>query len=815
MTMPTEASKRLGRRGEVVAVIVVYVVLLIAASGLPVLRGRVVLPADLAFFYYEPWAKVRPEGLRHASNALLSDPIVQFLPWDHYLGRRLNAGEMPVWNPHSFTGEPFIANIQTSVFFPLEIPLVRLLGAERAIGVIGLVCLLFGGFTLHWFSRARGLAFLPSLLGGAVFLLCGVMTAWFSYRNVRVLCFFPLLLLLADRLAKRRDVGSAAWLAIAVGASFFGGHIETSFYVVFATGCYFLARWCSETGSTWRALPTGMVVAVLVLVWAIAVAAVQMFPFVEALFLSDSFAIRSFRSTRDYFLPMKCLLTLVVPDAFGNPSKGHYWGPANWCEIAAYAGILPLLLSGLAALNAWRKRCNWLWVALALFSLAMTYGAPILFPSIVKLPGFSVSVNTRMILVFDVAVAILAAEGMALLQRHEISTRAIASLVVMAVIAAAVVSFRVFDHFFDSHSTETYIHLRRALDDCRVAVVTFLVASGASLALLSIAHRLRSGPLGALAFVIVAIDLVFFARGYNPAVVSSRILPDTPSLRWLRDHAIDATSGTPVRVRPIGATLPPNVATYFGLCDVRGYDPMVPKMCMDLDRAGKISDDQALAAQSWASPLLDLMGVRYLVAPIPIPELERTGRYQLVHASDLWIYENERALPRGFLASSWRVVADESARLEALASPDFDPRNEAFLSSEPSGPGPFATSGEAIGFASVTSDRPEEVRVKVAAGRPSLLVFTETRFPGWRVSVDARGEVDPLAVDHVFQGIIVPPGNHDVVFRFRSKSFVVGGWVSIFAVLVSAIALGVSMVRARRARRSAHPIVERVLATGH
>ena len=41
------------------------------------------------------------------------DNLTAYLPWWSYLGERLAAGEIPGWNPHQFSGIPFLADPQS------------------------------------------------------------------------------------------------------------------------------------------------------------------------------------------------------------------------------------------------------------------------------------------------------------------------------------------------------------------------------------------------------------------------------------------------------------------------------------------------------------------------------------------------------------------------------------------------------------------------------------------------------------------------------------------------------------------------------
>ena len=42
----------------------------------------------------------------------------QFYAFGAYQARRILAGEVPLWNPYNYAGHPFLADVQTAVFYP-------------------------------------------------------------------------------------------------------------------------------------------------------------------------------------------------------------------------------------------------------------------------------------------------------------------------------------------------------------------------------------------------------------------------------------------------------------------------------------------------------------------------------------------------------------------------------------------------------------------------------------------------------------------------------------------------------------------------
>ena len=83
------------------------------------LGGNTLLPSD-NLIAYEPWAsavtdlKLTAPEIPH--NPLLSDLILQNYPWKRFIRQAIDAREIPLWNPYIFSGVPFLASGQHSLF---------------------------------------------------------------------------------------------------------------------------------------------------------------------------------------------------------------------------------------------------------------------------------------------------------------------------------------------------------------------------------------------------------------------------------------------------------------------------------------------------------------------------------------------------------------------------------------------------------------------------------------------------------------------------------------------------------------------------
>ena len=88
--------------------------------------------------------------------------------------------------------------------------------------------------------------------------------------------------------------------------------------------------------------------------------------------------------------------------------------------------------------------------------------------------------------------------------------------------------------------------------------------------------------------------------------------------------------------------------------------------------------------------------------------------------------------------------------------------------------------GELNGSATITKYEPNRIELNTKANQPSILVLSESHYPGWRAYIDGRF-TDTLRVDYNLRGVAVPAGDHKVEFIYRPKSVLIGFVISLLA----------------------------------
>jgi hypothetical protein len=291
-------------------------------------------------------------------------------------------------------------------------------------------------------------------------------------------------------------------------------------------------------------------------------------------------------------------------------------------------------------------------------------------------------------------------------------------------------------------------------------------------------------PRPALVLGLVALDLLRFGIGQNPAIPTAHAKqPTTAAIRFLQAREPARFAGL---VPDFGITpLPADVAMRYRLHDARGYDyPIVDRYDELWRRAVApklpfIPPTTLATTTPLALKALGMLGVRSLVGQPGDRRLPLPVAYD---GPDARIYDNPRALPRAWVAGRAVSVSDT---LGATLAPNVDLRRTAVLfdaSPPPAGSG---------GTAAIT--RYEDDRVTLRSHGSGMLVLSDTWYPGWHAKVDGR-DAKVERVDHMLRGVRVGRGTHTVEMTYRPLSFRIGWIVS----LLTAIVLALTVFRARR-----------------
>jgi O-antigen/teichoic acid export membrane protein len=432
--------------------------------------GQTLLPVD-NLFAFEPWLSYRGDlHVGAPQNHLVSDLILENYIWKKFIRESIAAGEIPLWNPYILSGQPFLANGQHSGLYPFSI-LFYIMPLWRAYGWFIVLQLWLAGLSMYVFIRVLGLGRLAALVAAITYSLSGFFMVRVVFTMVVAgAVWLPLLLAMIEIIIRKQEekglVNYSPVPYVVAGAAVLGvqtlaGHVEITYYTLLVSGYYALVRllllWYRQRTLRYAfSLAIWLFVMVLLGVGLGAVQLIPMYEVVTQNFREDSV---SLAQVREWALPVRRLVSFVVPDFFGSPAHHGFfdivsrqwqplglnangeinplcpgctrWDTKSAIEAGAYVGILPLILAALAVCQAGfdflrRNKTGYvnpaqtilIFFVLAVFSLLFAFGTPLYGLLFYGLPGWNqLHSPFRWIFPYTLSLAVLTGTGIFYLNR--------------------------------------------------------------------------------------------------------------------------------------------------------------------------------------------------------------------------------------------------------------------------------------------------------------------------------------------------------------------------------------------------------------
>ncbi|HEY7068295.1 MAG TPA: hypothetical protein VII06_42995 [Chloroflexota bacterium] len=764
----------------------------------PLLRGETYEDVGARENEVYPWAAVR----RPFPHTLHYDQADQFYPYQVFVNRSLRGGELPLWNPDSFGGQPFFAAENAAIVYPPRLLLAFALPPERVHDALSVLHVLGSGIAMYLLLRTARRTFPARLFGACVWGVNSFSLGWLPFEGLPALAvWLPLGLLLLRRTLVQRcwrsGVGLAVVVALMLSSVFLFGLITLAIFA-----CYGAV----SLGGRWWALraekpaPLGSLVlrdglALAPLLLAPALAAVQILPTLELTRAVDRSAL-PYSEYVKLAVPLQHLFYFFISPPFSFASRYDELGVVHDAVFGnlpyEVLGLTPLVdtyhsllfLGTPTALLALVGLCARGWLPtlarwLAISSILIAIGTPVAWLAYHLVPGASVLKPLgRFLVFFDFAVAVLAASGVDVLLGWLSRPRRVRPLVSPA--------------------------LRNAL----IGV----------LALISLVQLHHVG------------DRMTRHQPDDPTLLQ----PATPLVRALREEH-------PGRILPVAlddalVRFPYDRIFYgasalsLGLPSAGGYEVLLPQRIANLWRVvGEgIPVDRVLSeplywsyAPAYGSQhvrydLLPRLGVTHLVMPPDIerdplwsPSLMASARPAAVYDGlDGRVYRLSAALPIAYLVTRCEEVGSAGAALARFTDASFDPTQAVIIEAADVATGsavcstPGSRASEIPGEAAVVSRSLNSLTFRVVANQAVWLVVAESWDPSWRGTVDGASAA-LVPGNYAFRAVRVPEGTHLVELRYEPASVRIGGVVTLVALLVLAGLTAWQVVHALRGSRQA------------
>lgn len=741
-----------------------------------------------------------------------------FNPRRYFAAESIRSGNIPLWNPHLASGVPFLANLQSSVFYPLSI-IYYVLPFQIGFKYFIILHYYLAGVFMFILMRHWKYDAFSSLMACIVFMFGGYMMSILD--NVAFLTsavWLPLIMLFFDRSLREGKVCYAVITGVLVGLQILGG--DASFYIIstFIFMCAYLIYYLiteKAISMKERVRP----ISYLPIVWIIAVslAAIQLIPFVE--FLSSSTRMEGFsyeKITKWSFHPLE-LIQLLVPYFFGTTVPMCRWFGQYWLDTF-YIGILPLLLV-IFNLCCSRNKLSYFFLVIIFFCLFMAFGK---YNPFIRWCQYIPVINmlhypVKYLFLAGFSLAILSGMGCSALFTKLENKKEIRGfstcLFVMNVffITAFCVGLFMEDKLFTLFKNiypQTLFYKIVGVETSFLTIfkgyswfITILAAVSVLMVLI-IKGKIAVRNAKVIFITVVLIDLVFLGKPRDNTIKSSlytmpnettQLLKSDPShfrifsLSYITFGGFMNIPKTPFNqtFRTLQSFMMPNLPLYFHVDSINEYAAILVKryylLYNPMREFFKLEQMESWQ-MNYCKEILNLFNVKYLISSFSL----RDEDFKLIRGGKVKIYENLGVLPRAYLVPKAIMLKNDEEVLKTIQEVNFNPKKSILITQGEykKAQNDFIKNEKNLpiesfrGKVKILKYSANCVEIITDGNDSSFLVLVDNYYPGWRVYVNGS-EKNIIRVNYNLRGVVVPRGESKVQFIFNPMSFRIGAAISL------------------------------------
>lgn len=719
------------------------------------------------------------------------DFIEYVYPAQSFAARMLQSGTIPFWNPYTFSGLPFAADVAVGLWYPPNMMLTLFVNDGR-LPVLVLECLIIAHYwlaqvTMYALVRSYGVSSLGSAIAAISYGFSGILVCHtFHPMMVAHYAWFPLAFMLFRRALEHQGVAavrSSLLAGVVLGVMMLSGHPQTTLYLLL--WLLFYTLWHVGNGlrekNAFSALLRSGILAALPVLIAAGIFAIQLLHSQEFSSVSER-NVLTLEKASIGSMQFKQVLTAFAPKLFGASDAASSSGAAAavpfllegseyyaFWETAFYCGIVALMLALVGMAHTFRSREHGRLGAFvlltSLFAVLFALGNNgVVFPAMFQLPLFDrFRVPSRIVCYLTIGCTLLAGVGFDALVATSTKRWRVALVAVGGVLAVAfvlVLGGTAFAEVPERFASAVQSHL----------VVAFVFAlCAAALLLLAARGVLAPTVAGAACIVLVVIDLNVMLSSFNSGTTNpEQVYKLNPQLQFLL-QAQQPDSLFRVQTRERGVmTMPRNQGLMTPVMMFEGYMPLT------LERRNPITPS--------AATTLDLLNIRYAVRV----DSASGGAY---------FAERPTAFARARMLYKARETSTDSVKTLA-ASGEIDVANEVLLerlspqSSPHSSPlvlpnEPATSVQHSVRCTEYTAN---SITYTVTTAKNGVLLLSEIWYPAWRVTIDGQ-PAELLRANYSLRAVAVPQGSHVVRWVYDSQPFRTGAWISTATLVLVAAGL--------------------------
>jgi hypothetical protein len=727
------------------------------------------------------------------NNYFWEDFIEYVFPVQTFAAREFAKFSIPFWNPYSFSGMPFLADLQVGFFYPLNRVLSLFIDFNgnlpfQALQYVVILHFIIAQISMYFLAKHLKISSIGAIISAigyafSMILICHVIHPMIVYH----LAWFPLIIKFYYKGVNKEHLQSSVIGGLLFGMTLLSGHPQTTLYEGLFLG--FLFIWLlvnkiikrNEIKPNYLKLIPAGIIPVLI---GFGIFAIQYFPSKE---LADN-SVRNeinYEKSIEGSLEFKQFYTSIIPNLFGsvdgesmNPQtsdkkptfyldfgKGQVQNHFYW-ETAYYFGVLTLIFGLFGALFLYKDKVGTFLIFISIFGFLYALGDnSFIYKIMYNFPMFGNFRNPGRILFFTIiGFSLLAGFG--------------------------------FDEIWKNYKNK-WVLIKFGIA-IFIPVIIALMASSGSLSYNNTPYELLDEIKSTGNFVLlisfIAFIAVFLANRYiNPLYAGIIIILLSFTDLYLVGSKFNKGTIDPNKAYEINpemkSLLSPKLPKEIFRVNTRVYKPvsfmamkrnqgMIDKMML-IEGYNPLLLNRAILPLNDPKFALDFFNVKYKL------EIDiQKGSWNFVPRDSIY--------PNAWFVSDYRVIDTKSIK-DSIKQYNYDFHNLVLLEENPKleNSKSIDTATTSIECLNYTNNL---LTYKVRASKSGFVVFNEINYPGWKAYIDGQ-PAELYKANYCFRAIPTTSGEHIIDMKFDSETFRLGYFISIGTLVLSIIALVVLVVR--------------------
>lgn len=711
------------------------------------------------------------------------DFIEYVFPVQTFAARESAGFSIPFWNPYSFNGMPFLADLQVGFFYPLNRVLNLFVNSEGRlpVGAVQFVIIIhffIAQISTFKLSKVYGISFWGRILASVIYsfsmlLVCHAIHPMMLYH----LAWFPMIFAYFKLSLEKKSLKYSIISGLIFGFTMLSGHPQSLLYIAFFLGVFLIWELISGLKSKRIAekyLLKYILCGLLPFIISSGIFAIQLLPSNELAKLSERKEI-SFIRASEGSLELSNFLTLVLPDLFGkssgnsqvqstyydefstadNPDIKRAYSHFYW-ETSFYFSIGGLLLGLIGIFYSLKEKRNYFLILMAFFAMLFALGSngPIL-GLFYNLPlfgqfRFPVRILFYMIIAFALFSGIAFDKITSLKNISKIEIIPISIIIILSLLGISGIA---------TNFARTPQQIENIISESFKIPIIFALLTSLIVLLSSkgITNRTVSGALFSL---LIFIDLFMAGSSFNQGDQNPEDryrIPTNLEASFKANPPEDIFRVNMRMYNPSYMALPRNQGLISEIMLVEGYNPLVLER--PVPRVG--SKDN----------IHNLLNVKY---EIGIDKRNNTPRF----------YERFDRLPHAWTVKNYQVINTDDIS-DFFENYDGDFKETAILEEDID----FKLDGgDNDDLVEILDYQNNEITLEVDCNNNSLLILSEIYYPAWQAYVNNQHQ-EVYRANYALRAVPIEKGKNKVVLKYESNSYYSGMWISIITLIISLIGL--------------------------